>query len=110
MKIFYVYRRWDQPLDSSSLRRLNAGVSLCWGRDLPFPRIDGCGRNRAISRLPPSSLLRESSALKEERGKIQSCCYLSLLYLMISLRGMKYIDSDIEKIDLSRCFSSFFAL
>lgn len=110
MKIFYVYRRWDQPLDSSSLRRLNTGVSLCWGRDLPFPRIDGCGRNRAISRLPPSSLLRESSALKEERGKIQNYCYLSLLYLMISLRGMKYIDSDIGKIDLSRCFPSFFAL
>ncbi|XP_038516857.1 ras-specific guanine nucleotide-releasing factor 2 isoform X2 [Canis lupus familiaris] len=45
-------------------------------------------------------------------SKIQSSWYLSLLHLLVSLGGMKYIDADSEKkkIDLSSCFPSFFAL
>lgn len=74
-----------------------------------FPRVVGCRRNRAISCLPPSSLLRETSALKEGREK-SSYCYLSLLHLMFSLRGMKRVDAANEKTDLSGCFPFFFAL
>lgn len=48
-----------------------------------------------FSCLPPSSLLRETSAFKEE--KRYSYCYLSLLHLALFLRGMKHINADIGK-------------
>ena len=46
-----------------------------------------------FSCLPPSSLLRETSAFKEEKRY----CYLSLLHLALFLRGRKHINADIEK-------------
>lgn len=69
-----MYEKRVQQLNSSYIRKSNAGVSpatLDGGSDLAFFTIVGCWRNGALLSLPPSSLLRESSTLKEGRENIQ---------------------------------------
>lgn len=85
-------------------------LPLTGGSELAFFTIIGCWRNGALLSLPPSSLLRESSTLREGRENIQSYCCLSLLHLTFSLRGMNILMRTVKKIDPSGCFPSFFAL
>lgn len=61
-----------QPLNNCYIRKPTAGSSTAILRgkgDLAIPRIVGCWRNGALSCLPPSPLLRETSALSKKEKK-----------------------------------------
>jgi hypothetical protein len=86
-------------------RKPNAGVVLLpeAGEVTSFSSRSPVIEETGLSCLPPSSLLRENAALEEVRDNSIEL----LLHLTFSLRGMKLIDADNEKLI---CFSSFFAL